>query len=155
VQSVAFAPPVWATTLRAVRRLTRMAATALVLVVGLNGLTGPVSADPLRPVSAVSPLADLQVSPGPVDAPAARSLAGPVEAASKPSAATVGWTSEAGVTIDSPTRHPQAVSTAPTSGIPSRHVEPEAATARPNAALATPSADPGRESIARRGPPRA
>ncbi|MCW3839951.1 hypothetical protein ONA70_07555 [Micromonospora yasonensis] len=151
---VAFAPPVWAATLRAMRRFTRMAATALVLVVGLNGLTAPVPADPLRPVSTVRPPAGPQVSQGPVDAPTALSLAGPADAAPALSAMTVVWASEAGVTTaDSATL--RAASTAPATAAPSRHVEPQAAMVRPAAAVVAPSADPGRESATRRGPPRA
>lgn len=152
MQSVAFAPPVWAATLRAVRRLTRMAATALVLVVGLNGLTAPVSADPLGPVSAVRPLAGPRVSQGSVDASAILSLAGPVDAGWEPSATTARWASEA---AGSATRHPRVVPTTPTAGIPSRPVEPEAAAPRPDAAILAHSTDPGRESVTRRGPPRA
>ncbi|RNM00872.1 hypothetical protein EFE23_04270 [Micromonospora solifontis] len=141
----------WGATLRSLRRLTRMAATALVLVVGLNGLTAPVPADPFRPVSTVRPLADLRVAPGPADAPAGPLLPG--------SSAATGWTTtitpaDGAGTADSRTRHPRVGSTAPAAGVPARHIDSGGAAARTTAAVAAP-ADPGPGSVTRRGPPRA
>ncbi len=144
-KSAVVASPVWGATLR------RVAATALVLVVGLDGLTAPVSADPLRPVSTIRPPADLQVA---VDAPAGLSVAGSVAAGSGLCATTVAWATGAGATTaDSPHRLLRAASTAPTSGVPSRQAD--AAPSRPDATAVLPTTDPGRESVARRGPPRA
>ncbi|MFG2053880.1 hypothetical protein ACGFI9_07580 [Micromonospora sp. NPDC048930] len=153
MQSVAFAPPVWAATLRSLRRLTRMAATALVLVVGLNGLTAPVTADPLGPVSTIRPPAHLQVSAA---APAGRSVAGSVDARPGRGATSVAWAAGAGAsTADSAHRLPRATSTAPTTGVPARQADPDVATSPADAAAVVPAADPGRDPVARRGPPRA
>ncbi|MGW5671562.1 hypothetical protein [Micromonospora sp. NPDC003776] len=157
MQPVAFASPVWGATLRSLRRLTRMAATALVLVVGLNGLTAPVPADPFRPVSTVRPLADLRIPPATVHAPAGLPLADAFDVSGSldvlgrdsTSAARAGGAD----TADSPTRV-RFGSTAPAAGVPARHVDPDGPAARTTAAVAAP-ADPGRESATRRGPPHA
>lgn len=151
VQSVAFAPPVRVAALRGLRLFTRMATTALVLVVGLNGLTAPAPADPLSPVSAVRAPAVFRITPGPVDAPADLPPAGSPGAATR-TASTVAWAGAG--TADSPAPHPRLGSAAPATGVPARHVDADRTVAR-TVATVVPPADPGRESGSRRGPPRA
>lgn len=157
MQPVAFASPVWGATLRSLRRLTRMAATALVLVVGLNGLTAPVPADSLRPVSTVRPLADLRIAPATVHAPAGLPLADAFDVSGSldvlgPAVTSAARTGGAD-TADSPTRA-RFGSTAPAAAVPARHIDSDGPAARTTAAAGVP-ADPGRESVTRRGPPRA
>ncbi|MFR9775848.1 hypothetical protein ACL02O_07275 [Micromonospora sp. MS34] len=156
MQPVAFAPPLWAVTLRSLRRLTRMAATALALVVGLNGLAAPVTADPLRPVSTFRPLAGVQVTHEPLGVPASLALRNAVAAGRGPSLTAVAGVSRVGPgTVDSPTRHPQVPSGAPAADVPARHVDSAASAVRATTTAAAPPADPGREPVTRRGPPRA
>lgn len=64
--SVASAHPLWSVTLRALRAMTRLAATALVLVVGLGGVTAATATEPagtaaqLRPVAVTSRVDELR-----------------------------------------------------------------------------------------------
>lgn len=153
VQSVAFAPPVRVAALRGLRLFTRMATTALVLVVGLNGLTAPAPADPLSPVSAVRAPAVFRITPGPVDAPADLPPAGSPGAATR-TASTVAWAGAGTADSPAPHPHPRLGSTAPATGVPARHVDADRTVAR-TVATVVPPADPGRESGSRRGPPRA
>ncbi|MFE9692583.1 hypothetical protein [Micromonospora sp. NPDC005806] len=155
MQSVALTPPLWAATLRSLRRFTRMAATALVLAVGLNGLAVPAPGESLRPAATVRPPAGVEIAQGAIDALAGPPLTGSV-AAGHGLGATITWAPDAGVTtVDSPTRQLRAASTAPATGVPSRHLDRDAVSPRVDAAPVLPPADPGRESVARRGPPRA
>ncbi|MGR6316895.1 hypothetical protein Q2K19_08530 [Micromonospora soli] len=151
MQSVALAPPLWAATLRSLRRLTRMAATALALAVGLNGVTVPAPGDSLRPAATVRPLAGIDVAHLAVDDPPAGTVAvGPGHTAA------ITWAPDAGATtVDSAARHPHTVWTAPATGVPPRDLDRDAASARVDAAPVVAPADPGRQSVARRGPPRA
>ncbi|MDO3701478.1 hypothetical protein Q3W71_07260 [Micromonospora sp. C28SCA-DRY-2] len=55
--SVASAHPLWSVTLRALRTMTRLAATALVLVVGLGGLTAGTATEPATTAAQLRPLA--------------------------------------------------------------------------------------------------
>jgi len=132
VLPVAFAPSLWAATLRTLRELTRVAVTALVLVVGFNGLAAaPASA---APASA-----------------SAASIVRPASAVSGPSAAEVRLaTPAAEVTAG----QPRPASVSPVPGVPPRHVDHDIA-APAATTVVVPAADPGRASIARRGPPHA
>ncbi|MFU8852249.1 hypothetical protein ACNAW0_14875 [Micromonospora sp. SL1-18] len=121
---VAFAPPLWAATLRTLRERARVAVTALVLVAGLNGLAAaPATADldtgtTVLSVSAAAAEVTLAASD-------AETTAGPVRPAL----------------------------TSPAPGVPPRQVDHDVAPP-PAVAVVLPAADPGREPIARRGPPR-
>ena len=65
VQLVAFAPPIWAATLRTLRELTRLAVTALVLVVGAGGVAAaPDTTTALRPTVVTSRVAELRPDAG-------------------------------------------------------------------------------------------
>ncbi|MET8838319.1 hypothetical protein ABZV78_31055 [Micromonospora sp. NPDC004540] len=143
---VAFASSLWTATLR---RIARTAVTALAVIAGL---TGPAAtpADHLDPAATTRPAVDLRV-----DAPAAADLdsagqpvadAPLVRIAADPSVAPVVRTA-----ADPPLRHPLAAP-AP-AGPPHRSTADTAApVAGPDVVVA---ADPGRATIARRGPPRA
>ncbi len=129
---VAFAPSLWAATLRTLRELTRVAVTALVLVVGLNGLAAaPAAAGDLRPSEATRP--------------GAVSRAIPLPAAEARTAASDAKTNAGPV---------RPALTAPVPGVPLRHLDHDVAQPPADTVLAA-AADPGRASIARRGPPRA
>ncbi|MFD2763619.1 hypothetical protein [Micromonospora eburnea] len=151
---VAFAPSLWAATLRTLRKLTRVAVTALALVVGLNGLAAaPATVGPLRPVEvtglrAASVAFDglLVTAPDAAAAPIVR----PTRAAGGASAAEVRLAAPA---AEATAGQPRSASVSPVPGIPSRHADHDVA-APPATAVVVPAADPGRESIARRGPPR-
>ncbi|PWU62468.1 hypothetical protein DLE60_00145, partial [Micromonospora globispora] len=59
MQLVAFAPPIWPATLRTLRKLTRLAVTALVLVVGAGGVAAaPDTTTALRPTVVTSRVAE-------------------------------------------------------------------------------------------------
>ena len=60
MQLIAFAPPIWAATLRTLRDLTRLAVTALVLVVGAGGATAAPDTTTLRPTVVTSRVAELR-----------------------------------------------------------------------------------------------
>ena len=65
MQLVAFSPPIWAATLRTLRELTRLAVTALVLVVGAGGVAAaPVATTALRPTVVTSRVAELHPTAG-------------------------------------------------------------------------------------------
>ncbi|MEU3452352.1 hypothetical protein ABZ671_01915 [Micromonospora sp. NPDC006766] len=126
---VAFTPPLWATTLRTVRDLMRVAVAALVLVVGLNGLaTAPATAP--APVEATVFSASTATGASAVE----------VRVAAPDGQATAGQS--------------RRVPAVPAPGVPSRHLDHDVAPP-PAGAVVVPAADPDRESIARRGPPRA
>jgi hypothetical protein len=122
VLPVAFAPSLWAATLRTLRKLARVAVTALVLVVGLNGLAAaPAEATVLSANAAIgASTAEVRLA-----ASDAEATAGPLRPAL----------------------------TSPAPDVPSRHVGHDVAPP-PAGAVVVPAADPGRASIARRGPPR-
>ncbi|MFI7425956.1 hypothetical protein ACIBPB_03115 [Micromonospora sp. NPDC049836] len=151
--AVAFTPPLWATTLRSLRRLTRMAATALVLAVGLNGLAAaPAGADPVRPAATSRPVADLRLAPaGPdlrtVRYAAAVDSAGPGTATPATGALVPGANAAA--------RDLRATSAGPAVRVPAHRSTPEVASPPAQAGPAVPPTDPGRSTVARRGPPRA
>lgn len=148
--SVAFDPPLWATTLRNLRRLTRMAATALVLAVGLNGLAAaPATADPHRPAATSRHLADLPLAPAAPDVRYAAAVApGRSGTATPATGAFVPATSAAH-------REPGATPAGPATRVPSHRSAAEDAAPHAWAGPAVPPADPGRGAIARRGPPHA
>ncbi|SCF38644.1 hypothetical protein GA0074695_6415 [Micromonospora viridifaciens] len=157
VLPVAFAPPLWAATLRTLRELTRVAVTALVLVVGLNGLAAAPAGGTLRSAEAIRPVTDSQATLAPVDGPL---LTAPGAAtmpillrASAATSAPVAEVRLAGPDGQSTAGQPRPTPTSPKSGMPPRHVEHDVAAASVGAAVVPPT-DPGRESIARRGPPR-
>ncbi|WP_446218076.1 hypothetical protein [Micromonospora sp. IBHARD004] len=141
---VAFAPPLWAATLRTVRRLTRMAVTALVLVVGLGGTAAPAPAEAARPTAEPGQVATFQVPTAPVTAS--------VTAGS----ATTGWSAGSAVEwVAAPTG---ASAVERVTGTPSERPA-GAVSARPARCAPAPSpspafADPGRDAVGRRGPPR-
>ncbi|MEU2611876.1 hypothetical protein ABZ570_09875 [Micromonospora sp. NPDC007271] len=154
---VTFAPPLWAATLRTLRELARVAVAALVLVVGLNGLAvAPASAGALRPSEAAGPVTEAPAIPAPVDGPLGTAPgAGTVPILLSTSAAA--GASAAAVRLTGPDNGPATVGQPRPSGSPWRGGAPEAGevgVAPPPAGAVLPSADPGRESIARRGPPR-
>ena len=62
---VAFAPRLWAATLRTLRELTRLAMTALVLAVGLGGGAAASATTALQPTVVTSRVAELRVDQGP------------------------------------------------------------------------------------------
>ncbi|MEU8259229.1 hypothetical protein AB0C02_01200 [Micromonospora sp. NPDC048999] len=122
---VAFTPPLWAATLRRLRELARVAVAALVLVVGLNGLAA-------APATAEATVFSASAATG-ASAAEARLAAPDVDTATGPLRRSF---------------------TSPAPDVPSRHVDHDVAPP-PTGAVVVPTADPGRESIARRGPPRA
>lgn len=169
--SVAFPPPLWAATLRSLRRITRMATTALVLAVGLNGLAAaPAAADPARPAATSHPVADLGLAPAdparptgtsrPVAefrlAPAAPDLrtiryaveiAGPGTATPATGALVPG--------VNAAARDLRATPAGPAVRVPSHRSTAEVASPRAQAGPTVPPTDPGRSTVARRGPPHA
>lgn len=61
MQLAAFVPPLWAATPRALQELTRLAVTALVLVVGAGGVAAtPAATTALRPTVVTSRVAELR-----------------------------------------------------------------------------------------------
>lgn len=163
---VAFAPPAWATALRALRRLARTAVTVLVLVVGAGGLAAvPASTGLLRPVAAARVTVDLgqrpavdlgQHSTGPaVDLGQHPTAADRRCAVAVPHLTVVG--ADVGQRLTAPpgtgSGQPRAASTAP--GVPSQHLDRAAASPPADTAVAGPPAAPARDSVGRRGPPRA
>ncbi|MFJ8579265.1 hypothetical protein [Micromonospora sp. NPDC093277] len=156
---VAFAPSLWAATLRTLRELTRVAVTALVLVVGLNGLAAaPASAGAVRPIETPHPVTGPRTPSAsadrlPVTTPDA--AAGPiVRPAGTVSSASAAEFRLATLDAEATAGQPRPASVSPVRGVPPRHADHDVA-APPTTTLAVPAADPGRESIARRGPPRA
>ncbi|MFU8870910.1 hypothetical protein [Micromonospora sp. SL4-19] len=158
---VAFAPSLWAATLRTVRDLTRVAVTALALVVGLNGLAAaPADAGTLGPAAPARPVTG-PAAPAPVDGlaitiPSTTSDAGPVAG----SASTATTTSPAEVRLTAPDAEstagqPRPAAMPPALGVSPRHADHDAAPPPAGTAFVVPAGDPGREPIARRGPPRA
>ncbi|WP_319460539.1 hypothetical protein [Micromonospora sp. RTP1Z1] len=140
---VAFAPHLWAATLRTLRELTRLAVTALVLVVGLGGTTaGPAFAELPRPVGESGRPAAFWVSPASVALASADQRPG--SAAERVTVALSGVTAAERVT-GTPSGRP--------AGARSESVRCTSAT-RPVAAAGPACADPGRDAVGRRGPPR-
>ncbi|WP_130331135.1 hypothetical protein [Micromonospora kangleipakensis] len=146
---VAFAPPLWAATLRTLRGLTRPAVTALVLVVGLGGpAAAPASAEAVRPTAEPGRIAAFQVPPAPItdsaaagSATAGRSAGSTVEWVAAPSGA-----SAVERVTGTPSERPAgAVSARPARCAPAPSPASAAGPAR---------ADPGRDAVGRRGPPR-
>lgn len=90
---VAFARPLWAAALRALRQLTRLAVTALVLIVGSGGVaTAPPTTAALQPTVVTSRVAEVRVDRATVaelaaDDPAERAIVLPVEQEARPAAA--------------------------------------------------------------------
>ncbi|MCW3814505.1 hypothetical protein ONA91_08545 [Micromonospora sp. DR5-3] len=147
---VAFAPSLWAATLRSLRELTRVAATTLALVVGLTGPAAAAAAsDPVRPDATHRPVASLSALVAPVDGPAPDALVGAAPVA------TGAWTADRrpAAAPHSPAGHLIAAATPPAPGLAAALVRGAVALSRTDVAVA--AADPDREPIARRGPPRA
>lgn len=143
VLPVAFAPPLWAATLRTLRKLARLAVTALVLVVGLGG-----TAASAAPAEAFQPTAE----PGQVAAfplPPA-TFAAPATSGQSASAGVGGWVAapSAAATAERATGTPGG---RPTGADVER---PTGSSALPAASAAGPAlVDPGRDAVGRRGPP--
>ncbi|WP_157746285.1 hypothetical protein [Micromonospora inositola] len=141
---VAFAPPLWAATLRTLRKLTRLAVTALVLVAGLGGATASAApAEAFRPTAEPGQVAAFQVAPVSFVGPATadRSAGAAVEWVAAPSGASAAERitgtpggRPAGAAPERPARRSAALSPAPASG--------------------PAPVDPGRDAVGRRGPPR-
>ncbi|MEU5725179.1 hypothetical protein [Micromonospora sp. NPDC047738] len=147
---VAFAPSLWAATLRTLRELTQVAVTALALVAGLTGPAAAAAATgPVGPDATHRPAASLSTHLEPVDAPTPGIL---VDAGA---AATGAWAVDTrpAPAPHSSAGHPLAAAAPPAPGVAARLVDGDAAAPRPPVAVA--AADPDREPIARRGPPRA
>lgn len=88
---VAFARPLWAAALHALRQLTRLAVTALVLVVGSGGVaTAPTTAAP-QPTVVTSRVAEVRVDRATVPElaadPTGRAIVPPVRQQARPAAA--------------------------------------------------------------------
>lgn len=131
---VAIACPLWAAALRSLRDLTRLAVTALVLAAGLGGTTaasaaGP-SADQVRPI--VDTSGTLSAAPGQL----------------APTLVT-GWVNEPRATS-----HPVADRAADAPARALRRTARPAAPAAVTAPPTPPGADPARDAVGRRGPPR-
>ncbi|PWR15794.1 hypothetical protein DKT69_09025 [Micromonospora sicca] len=139
---VAFAPPLWAATLHTLRRRTRLAVTALVLVVGLGG-TAATPAEAFRPAAEPAQLAAFQVPRVPVAGPATADR--PAGAAAEPVATPSGASTAERVT-GTPSGHPAGVGPERPGGC--------SATLSPAAAAGPAVTDPGRDAVGRRGPPR-
>jgi hypothetical protein len=126
VPSAASTDPFWSVTLRSLRELTRLAVAALVLAIGLGGVTA-------APASSAPTL-------------------GPV-AASSPAVASTPFAAIAPVDRPLPRREPAAERVVDAAAPPTvrRAETPVASTAR----LDVPARDPGRGVPSRRGPPTA
>lgn len=113
----------WSVTLRALRTMTRLAATALVLVVGLGGVTAATATGPattaaqLRPLAVTSRVDELR----PDDAPT--SVAAPTIDAAEPGAAEATTTVTADVVVTARLAGPAAD---PGRGVPARRGPPTA-----------------------------
>ncbi|MFG2099426.1 hypothetical protein ACGFJ5_02385 [Micromonospora echinaurantiaca] len=118
--SVASTRPLWSVTLRALRAMTRLAATALVLVVGLGGVTATVATEPATTAAHLRPLAvTSRVDALRPDAPT--SVAAPTTAPAEPGAAEAA----APVTVDVvATDRVAGPATAPGRGVPARRGPP-------------------------------
>ncbi|MCI4063931.1 hypothetical protein MRQ36_15565 [Micromonospora sp. R77] len=137
----AFAPTLWAATLRTLRELTRLAVTALVLVVGFGGVAATSTVGALRPVAA----------------PEFRSAGSLVAAApgrhivADPGSPVVGSSPTVGAaeTVDRAT----GAQDAPAPGVRVQRPDRHEVALRPSARTVVAPADPGRDAVARRGPP--
>ncbi|MFC4148761.1 hypothetical protein ACFO0M_21100 [Micromonospora mangrovi] len=127
----AFAPTLWAATLRTLRELTRLAVAALVLVVGSGGVAAASTVDALRPVAVLE----------------FRSVGSPVAAGQGRPAGTGSVTAVA----DAASAVDRATDSA---GVPAPGTRADRHEAvRPTTRTVVAPADPGRDAVARRGPP--
>lgn len=142
VLPVAFAPPLWAATLRTLRKRTRLAVTALVLVVGLGGTAASAApAEAFRPTAEPGQVAAFPLPPATFAAPAT----------SGQSAGAGGWVAapSGAATAERATGTPGGRPTG--AGVE----RPAGSSALPAASAAGPAlVDPGRDAVGRRGPPR-
>ncbi|WP_141714951.1 hypothetical protein [Micromonospora rhizosphaerae] len=81
MQFEALAPHFWAAMLRTLRKLTRLAVTALVLAVGLGAVATPPTTTALRPAVVTSRVAELRVDRSPVSERAGHAPTEPVSGA--------------------------------------------------------------------------
>lgn len=136
----AFAPALWAATLRTLRELTRLAVTALVLVVGFGGVAASSTVDAVRPVTVPefrpvgSPVTALPARPG------------------IPTSSVAGVGSTVAGMAPATDRATDA-DHAPASGIRTERPDRREAGQRPPARTVVVPAEPGRDAVARRGPP--
>ncbi|MFI5486784.1 hypothetical protein ACIBXA_15245 [Micromonospora echinaurantiaca] len=118
--SVASARPMWSVTLRALRAMTRLAATALVLVVGLGGVTAAAATEPATTAAQLRPLAvTSRVDALRPDAPT--SAAAPTTAPAEPGAAEAAAPVTADVVATDRVAGP---ATGPGRGVPARRGPP-------------------------------
>ncbi|GAA4569145.1 hypothetical protein GCM10023176_25060 [Micromonospora coerulea] len=155
VLPVAFAPALWAATLRTLRRLTRLAVTALVLVVGLGGTTADPAGMP-RPVADSHQPAAVRFSPAApapalADRPAAEAVTRPggTPAVLPVTAAPAVIRTSSGVVAGERATVPADGHPASAVAEPVRHVPAP----RPVGTTDPAPADPGRGLVGRRGPP--
>jgi hypothetical protein len=120
VPSVASTDPFWSATLRSLRELTRLAVAALVLAVGLGGVTAASapSVPTLGPVAASTPVAAI----APVDRPLPRrepAAERVVDAAAPPTVRRIETPVASAARLDVPARDPGR-------GVPTRRGPPTA-----------------------------